>query len=246
VDEIGERNRRRFDDPDAVAAYQRLHELTPCEQVLLDRHVHPGDRVLDLGVGTGRTTPWLLDRASRYVGIDIAPAMVAAAQELHPSADLRVGDASRLDDLADGSFDVVVFAYNGIDYLSDDDRGAALDEVHRVLADGGRFVLSTHDPRAILAPLPTDGPVARRVGVAVVGTLTRCRRLLPARALRRGEGWVLDPAKGGLLTHHATPAHVEAELRAHGFEVLEIQPGDLPRRPSRWRTPWWYYAAERR
>lgn len=246
MDEIGERNRRRFDDPEAVAAYQELAGLTPCEELILERHVRPGDRILDLGVGTGRTTPWLLERGSRYLGIDVAPAMVAAARALHPTADLQVGDASALDPLPDATFDVVVFSYNGIDYLSDADRRAALAEVRRVLVPGGRFVLSSHDPRAIVAPLPDAGPAVRRLGIATVGTLARCRRLLPSRALRRGEGWVLDPAKGGLLTHHATPAHAEAELQAHGFEVLERLPGDLPRRPSRWRTPWWYYAAERR
>jgi SAM-dependent methyltransferase len=246
VDEIGERNRERFDHPDAVAAYRAMTDLTPAEQHCFAAHIPVGARILDLGVGTGRTTPWLHQRASRYLGIDVAPAMVDAARALHPGVELEVGDATALTGLGDGEFDVVVFSFNGIDYLSDADRALALREVHRVLAPGGTFVLSTHQPRAVVATPPAEGPVLRRAAVAVVGTLRRARRLVPTAAFRTGEGWVLDPAKGGLLTHHATPRHVVRELDAHGFAVVEQVPGDHPRRAAAWRTPWWYYVATRR
>jgi SAM-dependent methyltransferase len=243
VDEIGAHNREQFDAPDAVRDYEQMEGLTPCEAELFERHVAPGVRVLDLGVGAGRTTPWLRARASTYVGIDYAPGMVEAARRLHPDADLRVGDASDLAAFPDDAFEVVVFSYNGIDYLDDAGRGRVLDEVRRVLVPGGTYLFSTHNARAVIGRLPkTSSPLPRRVAAAGLMTLRRLRRMVPSSAFRTGEGWVLDPVKGGLRTHMATPARVEAELRAHGFALVERRNGDRPARPMALRTPWWYYA----
>lgn len=243
MQEIGAHNRDRFDAPASVAQYEAMEGLTPCEATLFEHHVAAGSRILDLGVGTGRTTPWLSTRASWYLGIDVAPAMVAAARRLHPGADLRVGDASDLGDLADDGVDVVVFSYNGIDYLDDGARHRTLDEVRRVLVPGGTFLFSTHNPRCILAEVPKTGrPLPQRIAAAAAMSAGRLRRLAPTRAFRHGEGWVLDPFQGGLQTHMATPDRVATELQAHGFELVERTNGDQPARPSALRTPWWYYA----
>jgi SAM-dependent methyltransferase len=246
VQEIGAHNREQFDAAEVVADYERMSGLTPTEADLFERHVPAGARILDLGVGAGRTTPWLSARGSAYVGIDYAPAMVDAARRLHPDADLRVGDAADLSDLADGSFDAVVFSYNGIDYLDDDARGRALDEIARVLVPGGTYVFSTHNARAIVVSPPASGPLPRRLAAAALMSLRRTRLTLPSKAFRAGEGWLHDPVRGGLRTHVAVPAKVTAELGAHGFEVLEVANGDRPRPARTLRTPWWYYAARRR
>lgn len=232
-----------FDRADVVARYLADDGLTPCEAALLHRWVAPGATVLDLGVGAGRTTPWLLGRASRYVGIDVAPQMVAAARARFPDADLRVGDAADLGDQATGAWDVVVFAYNGIDYLDDLDRARCLAECRRVLRPGGVLVLSQHSPRAVVATPPAHGSSAGRAARALYGSARRLARLVPTRAFWRGRGWVLDPAQGGLHTHLASRRQATAELRRHGFEVVDGQNGDLPRAPRGWRTPWWYYVA---
>jgi SAM-dependent methyltransferase len=242
VDEIGTHNRDRFDDPAVVADYARAQELTVAERLLFDRHVPAGARVLDLGCGTGRTTPRLAAASSWYLGIDHAPGMVAAARRRHPTAHFEVGDAAELTGVADASVDVVVFAYNGIDYLADGDRARCLDEVRRVLVPGGTYVFSSHNPRALVAG-PAAGSLPRRLAIRAVATLRRTARLVRSPAFRTGEGWTLDPARGGLHTHQATPARVERELAAHGLRVVERLGGDLPLAPRTWRTPWWYYAA---
>jgi SAM-dependent methyltransferase len=246
VDEIGEHNRQQFDASEVVADYVQMEGLTPCEQDLFDRRISAGTRILDLGVGAGRTTPWLLERGSSYVGIDYAPAMVDAARELHPDAEFQVGDAADLSDWDDQAFDVVVFSYNGIDYLDDDARSRCLAEIRRVLVPGGLYVFSTHNPRAIIAPPPPGGNVAKRMAASVLMTSRRARRLVTSAPFRSGEGWVLDPVRGGLRTHMAIPDQVRAELDAAGFETLEHRNGDQPRRPSSLRTPWWYYACRSR
>lgn len=243
MEEIGAHNRDRFDAPDAVREYQQLTGLTPCEHELFERHIPVGARIVDLGVGTGRTTPWLAERGATYLGIDYAPAMVAAAQAAHPNLDLQVGDAADLAMVADQAADVVVFSFNGIDYLDDGARRQALGEIRRVLRPQGTYLFSTHNPRAVVSHLPaTDRPLPQRLAAATVMTGRRARRLLPSAPFRTGEGWILDPTKGGLRTHVATPARVAAELAGAGFVVVDQLGSDHPAPARSWRTPWWYYA----
>lgn len=118
-------------DPGEAAAFAALDEV-------LD-----SSRVLDLGIGAGRTTRLLADRTDQYLGLDVAPEMVALAHSGSPDADLRVGDARDLSCCADDSVDVVVFSYNGIDAVDHDGRISVLRESHRVLHPGGYLVFSS-------------------------------------------------------------------------------------------------------
>lgn len=108
-----------------------------------------GGRVLDLGVGGGRTTGILRPRARCYAGIDSSPEMIELGRERYPEADLRVGDARDLRGVSDESYDVVVFSFNGIDCVAHEERSLVLGEARRVLAPGGHLLLST---------LNIDGP----------------------------------------------------------------------------------------
>ncbi len=102
-----------------------------------------GKDVLDVGVGGGRTTGMLLPRAATYVGVDLAPEMLALAHERFPDADLREGDAAGLDGLSDAAYDLVVFSYNGLDALDHDRRRAALRAMARVVRPSGRVLFSS-------------------------------------------------------------------------------------------------------
>ncbi|WCO65856.1 class I SAM-dependent methyltransferase [Iamia majanohamensis] len=234
----------RFDDGAVVDAYREVDGLTPCERHLVEAHVPHGADVLDLGVGTGRTVGELRARAGTYVGIDLAPRMVEVARRRHPEADLRVGDATELPDVADASVDAVLWSYNGLDYVADAARRRAWAECRRVLRPGGCVIASSHDPRAVLAAPPRGGSSpARWAAVTLLMTGRRLARGLRHGVLWRGHGWVVDPAWGGLPTHMATPARVRDEVRAAGLEVVEVRHGDEPRRALVGRTPWWYYVA---
>ena len=103
-----------------------------------------GARVLDLGVGAGRTTALVRERSSTYLGIDVTPEMVELGKQRFPDADLRVADARDLRSIcADESFDIVMFSFNGIDAVDHAGRIAVIEEARRVLAPGGLFLFSS-------------------------------------------------------------------------------------------------------
>ncbi len=151
TDRSADTNLQIYDAPEVAAHYAALDYLTPCERLLFETYVAPGSAVLDLGVGGGRTTSYLAQRASRYVGVDYAAAMVTACQAKFPGLEFVVADAANLAAFPDASFDVVVFAFNGIDYvLPDESRRSCFEHVHRVLKAGGVVIFSSHNARAVL------------------------------------------------------------------------------------------------
>ena len=128
--------------------------LQPDEQTLMERfgEVIRGGRVLDIGVGAGRTTAFLAPMAGSYLGIDYSPRMVTLARHRCANARIEEADARDLSRHPAACFDFVLFSNCGIDSLDPGDRLRILAEVRRVLAPGGRFAFATHN-RAFL-PLP--------------------------------------------------------------------------------------------
>jgi SAM-dependent methyltransferase len=103
-----------------------------------------GVRLLDAGCGSGE----LLHRATALgaiaAGCDPSPAMLALAGDAAPAADLRVAGLEALP-WPDGAFDVVT-AVNALQFA--EAPRAALAEVRRVLAPGGRFAVANWAERA--------------------------------------------------------------------------------------------------
>src|SRR5215813_9059413 len=143
-----DQNLEVFSSASVVEHYVRLQGLQPCEAHLFNKYVTQGAEILDIGVGGGRTTPYLSTKARRYVGIDYAQAMIDACRRRFPELEFQCEDATDLRRFGDGSFDVVVYAFNGIDYIpTDQGRLRCLAEVRRVLRPGGRLIFSSHNAR---------------------------------------------------------------------------------------------------
>lgn len=98
-----------------------------------------------LAGGPGLFAQELLARGAEVIGFDQSPEMVRLArQRLGARFDVRVHDlASPLDWLDDEGFDVAVLALVLHHVL---DRSVAIQELHRVLRQGGRLIVSTHHP----------------------------------------------------------------------------------------------------
>ena len=133
--------------PKVAQWYATQSELLRAEITAFDlaRPIWTGGKVLDMGVGGGRTTETLAKLAGSYIGVDYSQAMVDAAKERYPNEDFRQADARDLSAFADESFDFVLFSYNGIDCLGHADRLQVMAEVHRVVRPGGVFMFSSHN-----------------------------------------------------------------------------------------------------
>jgi SAM-dependent methyltransferase len=95
--------------------------------------IQTGDRVLDLGVGTGLGARAAQERGAQVTGIDLAPKMLESAQQ-RGIPTLVQGDVHRLP-FRGSAFDAVlaIFALNSTDPQK------VLNEAYRVLLPGGRF-----------------------------------------------------------------------------------------------------------
>src|SRR5438309_8780051 len=107
--------------------------------------LRPGDRVLEVGVGTGLSLP-LYPRDARITGIDVSRGMLdkarrrVARRRLANVEALLEMDAEKMD-FADASFDKVVAMY----VVSVVERPARLlEELHRVCRPDGEIFLVNH------------------------------------------------------------------------------------------------------
>ena len=199
---------------------------------LLD--INAGDRVLDVGCGSGAVTRDIARRVGSRglaVGLDPSPALLAVAREFAEEAgfgdrmEFREGDARRLP-IPDRSFDVVVC----VTVLSHVPKGeAAIPELVRVLRPGGRlgvFDLDT-DMTAFTHP---DRALTRRIvaaasdATAVNGWLVRQLPLLFQRAGLvdvRARGFF--PLETELQSFYATMADRCAEVAVKTGVITEVE-----------------------
>lgn len=94
-----------------------------------------GERILDLGCGTGHLTKQIHEAGAIAVGIDASPEMVEGARKEYPDLDFRVADATRME--FEQEFDAV-FSNATLHWIDRQDE--VLDGVRRALRQGSRFV----------------------------------------------------------------------------------------------------------
>ena len=99
----------------------------------------PGELIVDLGCGSGRSVVWNHESGAALVGIDVAPYF---ASEALAQGDLVLGDLRRLP-FADGAFPKG-YALDVFEHLSPQALAEVLAEIARVTAPGGHIFVYSH------------------------------------------------------------------------------------------------------
>ena len=108
-------------------------------RALLLGEARPGERVLDLGCGSGRFVAALRDAGAEPVGVEIAEAALERARAVAPGADLRLLGPDGSLPLEHGSVDLV-WCSEVLEHVADGVQ--LLHEVRRVLRPQGRLLVT--------------------------------------------------------------------------------------------------------
>lgn len=135
-----------YDSPERADWYARL-PLSPAETAVCERYreAFAGKRVLDLGVGSGRTTQALAPLAASYLGIDLSAHMIEHARRAYPNASFTQMDVRDIARFGRGQFDCVFGSCAIISAFTHEERLRILDAVRHLLSPGGYFIFTAHN-----------------------------------------------------------------------------------------------------
>ena len=224
-------NRRLWESRDIVDEYDHRTKVQEVEKLIFEAHRDQllGKRILDVGCGAGRTTVMLRQYSQHCVGLDYSEGMVAAARRTCPDVTIVHGDMRDMRMFVDRSFDVVLCAFNGLDYVSPEDRLKTLGEMRRVLDHGGLLVFSSHNlhyesakqpPRFDFSPCPLR--LARNTLEYAVESFHHLRNH-GRQVFADGYAVVNDCAhRYALLSYYIDKTKQEEQLRQTGFRLIEM------------------------
>jgi ubiquinone/menaquinone biosynthesis C-methylase UbiE len=144
-------NKHTWESEDIVKAYtDHFYLWKPEETILSDlKSQLQNMKMLDIGVGAGRTTHYFAHLTKEYVGIDYSKNMIKLCRERFQKnpkkISFEVQNAKDLKFFEERYFNFVLFSFNGLDYMNHIDRLKAFREIHSVSKNGGYFCFSTHN-----------------------------------------------------------------------------------------------------
>jgi arsenite methyltransferase len=136
-----------LDNSELARDYDRIsatRQFQSGKRLVADLALKPGERVLDVGCGTGLLAEHIADLVGptgRVLGVDPLPLRIGLALgKARENLAFQVGDAYDLGDLPNSSFDVVVL--NAVFHWLPEKTGPLL-AFARLLRRGGRIAIST-------------------------------------------------------------------------------------------------------
>lgn len=120
-----------------------------------------GERILDVGCGTGQLTDEIAQLGAEPVGVDASPAMIEAARKNFPAIRFEVCDAAAMP--FDNEFDSV-FSNASLHWVTD--QKGAIASIARSLKPGGRFVFEMGGYGNVQTIVSAADQALRELGIA--------------------------------------------------------------------------------
>ena len=227
-------NKETYAKSNIVWHYTQLSLLQPAEKTILalfqDRLSTM--KMLDIGIGGGRTTKHFAPLVEEYIGIDYSAEMIAACQQRFTNyshnISLEVADARNMGQFADNSFDFILFSFNGIDYVDHRDRLEILQEVKRVGKPGCYFFFSSHNLQSIANEFDYKkqislNPFKTYVNLAMFTLLRLFNFSITSKQLRTADYLIIRDESHNfrLQTYYIRP-EVQVQQLATNFNDIEI------------------------
>jgi ubiquinone/menaquinone biosynthesis C-methylase UbiE len=221
-------NKNVWETQAVVRSYSIQSHLQKPEETILNNFKSrlKNMKMLDIGVGGGRTTCHFANLVKEYVGIDYSENMINACKKRFPAPSqnifFKICDVRSMNILEDNYFDFVLFSFNGIDCMSHEDRLKALREIQRVGKPRGFFCFQTHNLQAL------DKLFTVRLSVNPIRMSREILRCLLLRflnkSLKKSEKYaiIIDGAcRFRLATYYIKPEEQIKQL-SEGFEHIRV------------------------
>lgn len=223
-----------FDNPDFFREYSALRSKDDNYNILLEQPVMTellpplrGKTVLDLGCGCGYNCVDFIERgAARVVGIDISQKMLKAAESESSDEHIEYKNMSMTDiSSLNETFD---FIYSSLAFHYIEDFGKLIQDIHRLLAQGGQLLFSQEHP-IMTATIDGKGHFNRDEN-GDYNSYTFSNYSEPGK---RETFWYID----GVVKYHRTLGEILTAIAEAGFmieKVAEPVPNGraLEKRPS--------------
>jgi SAM-dependent methyltransferase len=251
-------NRIAYGPGFALEAYASSANLSIAERAIFQA-LGPriaGKRLLDIGVGGGRTTAFMLELSRDYTAIDYCEGFVDVVKAKFGLDSVYCCDVRDMSRFADEAFDFVMFSFNGLDYVSHEGRLKSLAEINRVLRRDGLFVFSSHNRNR-----PNGRPRPR---LLIDGEAIAAGRWLKSKlktALLSPRHWLMrryevetseyaivndDGLHYSLLTYYITLRKQIEQLESLQFTIEGIYNVAGRYAEDDDQSPWLYYVASKR
>lgn len=227
------------DSSELAETYDRMSDsqLESGKRLVERMGLRAGERVLDVGCGTGRLARWIAEVVApggSVVGIDPLVERIAIARSRASEISFEVAQAEDLSAFPAESFDAVCMSAV-FHWVSDKPR--ALAEARRVLRPGGRVGVTTL-PRelmgassvtAVVAPVLAESPYAAKVDLSKLAVASRGHTTSEIITMVLGSELELTELHVVRRTrHHASGKDVVDFLEASSFgNFLRMVPEEM-------------------
>jgi trans-aconitate methyltransferase len=153
----------------------------------------PGERILDVGSGTGHLTRQIADAGATVIGLDASAEMIATARRAYP--DLEFVQADATDFSFPETFDAI-FSNATLHWVTKAE--AAIERMSRALRSGGRFVVEFGGEGNVARILNAISQAMREAGLGefrhdwYYPTIGEYAPLLERRGLMVDAAWLFD------------------------------------------------------